>query len=229
MKKPLFAVMVVGLIWLGLPGEKISVGVFGGLNLSNLKAAKGNPYGVDPDDFKQQTVFGIGGVVEIPLNSFLSLRIQPMVLKRQTFHESKIDFPYHYAMSYLEVPVLLKWASGDTVRPYALAGASIGYHLRGEARIDEAGVRATGDLGNIVKKTNLSLVVGAGVSYDLGAVTLFLDGLYFVGITQINNGGPLELDIGGFITIVQVDPLEVRTRDVLLTAGIRIPLGKRSH
>lgn len=228
MKKQVFVVVVMLLlVWMELPAEKISVGLTGGINLSNLRVPDDILYEVYQDEFSRQTVFGCGAVVDIPVMSYVSLQVQPLYMKRCSLRNERDDTASHtYKFSYLEIPVMVKGSFGHTIKPHVLAGASFGFNLGGEVAVEDQGISGTGDLKNVLEKSNVSLVVGMGVSYHLGKATLFANGLYFNGLININKGGPIDIEMDGFTVGEDVDPVEVKTRDFLLMAGIRFPLGK---
>lgn len=71
-KSILIAVVMVMFVWVSFGSPDIFVGMVGGLNSSNFVPAEDNPFDVVPDEFHKQSVYGFGGVLEVPVASFLS-------------------------------------------------------------------------------------------------------------------------------------------------------------
>lgn len=227
-KRVLFTVVMMLFAWVSSANPDIYVGAVGGMNHSNFIAADDNPFGVDPDEFHKQSVYGFGGVLEMPVASFLSLRIQPMILQRHSSYEpAGENLAYLYKISYLEVPVLFKAVIGETVKPYLLAGVSAGFELNSSVEVSDGNINGEGDLNAITKDLNLSLVLGAGFSYDTGKFVVFAEGLFYHGLQNINKGGIIDIDMNGFTISEEVDPLEAKTRDLQIMVGVLIPLGKK--
>lgn len=151
-----------------------------------------------------------------------------MFLQRWSSYEpAEQNFAYRYMLSYLEFPVLLKATFGETVKPYLLAGASAGVKLNASVDVTDGNLTGEGDLNAIIEGLNLSLVLGAGFSYDAGKFVVFAEGLYYHGLQNINKGGVIEIEMEGFTISEDVDRLEVKTKDLQVMVGVLIPIGKK--
>lgn len=94
---------------------------------------------------------------------------------------STIDF--EIALDYVEVPLLLKVAP-EGGGPYVLGGFSIGINMRAELTVEYMGDSSTEDMGEYTKDTELSLVVGAGISSADGRATVGIQ--YSLGVTDLD-------------------------------------------
>ena len=208
-------------------GAQVRVGALGGLNLSDFRVPEDNPFDADPDDFLRNTVYGAGAFVETPLVGAVSLRAQLLFLKTSCDYREQLDQVYTYNLSYLELPLLFKVSLGRMLRPYFLAGPSVGYAVAAEADLRQGVVTGTADVSHITKKLDFSLCFGAGLGFDIGRVTLFVEGLYVRGLRNVNKGGSIEMDLEGFLVDQEVDPLDVKPFGTHLMAGVSLPLGGR--
>ena len=110
--------------------QRIHLGAIGGLNFSDMK-------GTGEKEITGKTVFGIGGVIDIRLVENLSLCLEPMYIRKcARAEEFEEDPAIDVKMAFLELPVLLKYSVGSSVRPYIMVGASIGYLLSSELEAD---------------------------------------------------------------------------------------------
>lgn len=175
------------------------IGFTGGLNLANIS--------VDPDqglDLSSRTGFGFGGVLDLGLSENVALHVEPMFLQKgsnvnvQGLGEIKLK------ASYIEVPVLFKIALGtSTTRPYVMAGPSIGILL--SAKADDTDIKDT------TKSTDFGLAFGAGVSFPAGNNSVFVEGRYALGLSDINDDA--------------TDDTKIKTKGIQFMAGVTFPLG----
>ncbi len=199
MKK--MSVLVVALFTLitVLPANaQVNLGVIGGLNLANLS--------VDPDDgvdLSNRTAFGIGGVLSFGMGESLALQLEPMYLQKGSTlkafgEELKIE------AAYIEVPAMIKFSfgSGDT-KPYVMAGPTVGWVLSFEADGE--------DVKDDIKSIDFGLAFGGGVSLPMGNNTIFVEGRYSLGLSDINDDSS--------------DDTEIKTKGIQIMAGITFPLG----
>jgi hypothetical protein len=228
MKKTiLFTVIMMLFSLMSIVGAQIHIGATAGTSNSNFKAEKDNRFDVNPDDFGAQTGFDFGAVIEVPTNPHFSLRAQLMFLQRgSSYEEDEIDMNVQYKLSYLEIPIFIKAAIGRSFRPYVLAGGSIGYNTRADAKMDQAGFSANVDYKKITEDFNINLAYGAGISYELEICTVFIEGLINHGSTNINQGGNVDFDIEGQSVERAVHALELKTYGLQIMAGVTFPISK---
>jgi opacity protein-like surface antigen len=215
-------------LFIALPaGAQHRIGVIGGLNLAN--------FSTDPDpvgfDFKNLTAFGVGGVLDFRLAENVALHLEPVYLQKGTKAEGRIDDPgvgpfnidLKEKVNYLEIPAFLKLAFGtSTTKPYLMAGPTLGFRLSAkqtgtisvggfEEKIDE-------DIKDTRKSIDFGLGFGAGVSFPAGNNSIFVEGRYALGLTDVNDE-PVDPE----------DPdapkTKIKTKGIQLMAGITFPLG----
>lgn len=123
------------------------------------------------------------------------------------------------SLGYLEIPVLAKLGFGTSdIRPYLFAGPSLGFLLSANTHqvVTQYGVTAsdqTVDETNTFNTVDLSLLFGAGVSYQIaGGPQLMLDAGYALGLVNVEkniNTGSNE---------------SIGSRDIRIAAGAMWPL-----
>lgn len=226
MKKTIgFTVMVMLLGWANATDAQIRIGVIGGLNDSNFFIEQDNPFGAEPNDFHNRTVYGFGGVLEVPLIPHLSFRSQLMFLKKASFYNQGEHLNFLYTVDYLELPVCIKASIGEKIQPYLLAGASFGYVMRAEAEMNQFGIEGIADLTKIAEKVDTSILLGGGIGYRLRMATFFVEGVYEHGLRNINKGGTAEVTLDQtVVTALDVDPLEIKTRGFQVMTGVLFSL-----
>ncbi len=202
------------------------IGVLGGLNFADLRIS-------EPDDSIEKnstdSKFGIGAILALDIGKQYFLQIQPMYLvKGGTAVPDPGDPEFGFSSSYLEVPLLLQKSFGSKIRPYVLAGPTIGFLLSSEVEVDLNGTLFTADLKDVSEKIDLGLSLGAGIIYPAGNFSLFLEGRYTLGVKDILKGGPVQFKAGDLVLDEELEPeVEVKTRGISVMAGITIPLSGR--
>ncbi len=215
MKRSILSAMmfVIVLVFANVASAQMQVGILGGAISTQFTAQEDNPFDADPNDFYRKTDYGFGVAFEYKLSKYFSLRTEPMYLKKSNLYTQDDDVTENtYKVNYLELPFYFKVSYGNTLKPYVFAGPAIAYRLSAEADVDNSGILGTADIKHITKDFDIAAKFGAGVSYDFGFGTLFVQGLYSLGFTNINEGGDIEIDIQGFTITEEVDALEIKLR-----------------
>lgn len=204
MKKFSLLLVVIFALFMVMPaGAQNRIGIAGGLNLANVS--------VDPEieglDYSNRTGFGFGGVLDLSLSENVALHFEPLYLQKG----SKLEAGGEEAkvkLSYIEVPALFKLALGtSTTRPYLMAGPTIGFLLSAKVSNGEEV-----DIKDDTKSIDIGLGFGAGVSFPAGNNSVFVEGRYALGLTNINDD-PDDPDT------------EVKNKGIQVIAGITFPLG----
>ncbi|MBI4551408.1 MAG: PorT family protein [Candidatus Latescibacteria bacterium] len=185
------------------------IGIIGGLNMANITMDLPS----DEVQFNTRPVSGFGGVLDIGLNRYLSLSVEPMHLQKGA-KVSILDENEEATLklSYLEVPVLMKLAlSARPTRPYLVVGPTFGFlrsakvaYGRSETSTDE------------VRNRDRGLIFGAGLRIPAGKAAFFVEGRYTLGLLNIN-----DEDSDG-----ESDEPAVKNRGMQVMAGISLPLGR---
>ena len=199
------------------------IGIIGGLNVAEFDVGEK----VATNEYATKTVFGIGGVIDFRLSENFSLYLQPMYLQkgaRVTDTVDNLEFPFKSA--FLELPIFLKAEFGSTVRPYLMAGPSIGFLLSSDVEGDFEGIHFKGDMKDVTESIDFGLGFGAGVSYPLKTFTIFVEGRYALGLTNMQKGGTFKLVAGPIIEEITWDKEEdaYKNRGIQIMAGVTFPL-----
>jgi len=206
-KMSVLVVALFTLITVLSANAQVNFGVIGGLNLAKLS--------FDPDlqgvDLSNRTAFGIGGVLSFGVGETLALQLEPMFLQKGV-KASAQGFESEIKASYIEVPAMLKFAfgSGDT-KPYVMAGPTVGYLLSAKVK-DPDGEQ---DIKDDVKNIDFGLAFGGGVSLPMGNNTVFVEGRYSLGLSDLNDD--------------PTDDIKIKSKGIQIMAGITFPLGGDSY
>ncbi len=206
MKRLSMVAIVLLALFIAIPVDaQHRIGFTGGLNLANVS--------VDPEEtgieYSNRTAFGGGGVLDLRLAENIALQLEPMFLQKGTKVKDSVGGDdIKVKLSYLEVPLLLKLMLGQsTTRPYIMAGPSVGFRL--SAKVSN-GVEL--DIKDITKSTDFGLDFGAGISFPAGNNSIFVEGRYALGLSNINDDPE--------------DPnTDVKNKGIQFMAGITFPLG----
>jgi len=207
MKKPGLLLVVILSLFVVVPaGAQHRIGLVGGINLAQ--------FSLDPEPragiaLPNRTAFGIGGVLDLGLTKNVALRLEPMYLQKGSKVE---DFGREIGKekwSYIEAPVLFKLALGaKATRPYLVAGPTIGYLL--SAKYSSA--TGENDIKKYFRNFDFGLAFGTGVSFPVGNNSIFLEGRYASGLSNILN-------------VPSAPDVKLKTKGLQMVAGITFPLG----
>lgn len=207
MNKISFSHLALLALLFALPaGAQHRIGIVGGLNLANVN--------VDPNlepglDLKNLTAFGIGGVLDLRLTENFDLHLEPMYLQKGTQLEAAGQTG-KFKASYVELPVLFRVALGSsTVRPYLIAGPTVGLLLSAKS----SDGTSEEDIKDQIKDIDFGLDFGAGVSFPAGNNSIFMEGRYALGLSNINDDSQ--------------DPTDINNKGIRIMGGITFPLGSK--
>jgi len=158
--------------------------------------------------------FGIGGVIEYPLNENLSFVAEPMILGKGSkgeMSEGGATAEGKVKLSYFEVPLLVKYTFGekgrkkdDAIQPYVLAGPTIGFKTGAKATTSlsgtdmDADLSGTEDISDEVSGTDLGLALGGGVAKGFGSAKGFVEAQYVFGLKNIEKDSDTSTKNKGF-------------------------------
>jgi len=164
-----------------------------------------------------------GGQLDYWMNDQWALSVQLLYDQKGAslsgVNESGLTETDDLALGYIEIPILAKVAFGTSnVRPYLFVGPSLGFLVSASTHqvVTSGGATvsdATFDETNTFNTVDLSLLFGAGASYQLsGGIQLFLDAGYALGILNTEKNA----STGTSETI--------NSRDIRIAAGAMFPL-----
>lgn len=230
--------VVLATLWLFVVvpanAQDIHIGIVGGANFTNLDLdilEMGDDVSLDMNG---STSFGIGATADIPLYRNFHLRLEPMYLKRGGGLQSDIPFELpniglSYESSFIEIPVMLRAEFGNSLRPYVLAGPTVGFLLDSFITVEFLGIGVRCSLQDITKSVHFGFTYGAGIHYPVGNFSLFVEGRYTVGLSDIIEDGPFSIQLGDEKIEANINEEEVvmKTKGFQLMMGIIVPLGNK--
>lgn len=209
--------------------NKFSLGIIGGLNFADMHFP--NNQGPDAQEISTRLGFGIGAVLDIRLSENIFVRIEPMYLQKGGKIEEGSD-PVNQPegqinSSSIEIPILIQYTFGNRIKPYLIAGPTVGYNLESDIEFDLMGLKFEGDLKEVTETFDLGLTFGGGVQVPVGFGIIFLEGRYTYGLLNQRKSGTITVSSNGFEFEMDSDKEENKytNRGFLLLAGISIPLG----
>jgi hypothetical protein len=157
------------------------------------------------------TGFTAGAAIVYNFSSMFSIQLEPTYTERgaststaQTDVGLILEIEQSIEMNYIDVPVLFKLSfEGDFIKPYLLAGGYAAFPLQDtKVKIDK--VIANGQ--NVItiipnelleqelknESVDYGLNFGAGISFPLGIVDMFIEAQYNLGLTNLNDEVPQE-------------------------------------
>lgn len=211
MKKVIIVVAVLLLACSILPVMgQTHLGVLAGLNLANINVGdKG-----EGEEYSMRTVFGFGGVASFGLSEMMSLQFEPAYMQKGTKVKFDGQDAGDYKLTYIDVPVLLKIAFGQSnVKPYALVGGNIGFLLSAKAAPTQGDEI---DIKDETESLDYGLNFGAGVNIPMGSNQFFIEGQYALGLADITK--PQEI-------LGETFDSSDKNTGILIKVGILFPLG----
>jgi hypothetical protein len=199
-------------------GQEITVGIKGGLNVSNLSVDAPE----DPDfGFDSQTDFLVGGFAQIGIGS--KFAIQPEVFYSQNGAKTtKTDPSIKLNLNYIRVPLLLmaRLSSRESpMYPILYAGPQVAFETRCRVTGEDDGVSVSFDCDSPelddalqTKTTDFGLVFGGGFEILYSKLTIQLDARYNLGLTNLND-------------TADASEVSVKSRGWSFTLGLGIPIG----
>lgn len=201
------------------------IGVLGGVNFADLNIKDGRG---ELENVSTRNAFGAGAMVELQLGQNFSLQLQPMYLQKggALLQNQPDPEEINFEMSFIEVPLFLKVQFGEQIRPYIMGGPAVGFLLSSTLESEIGGLLFAGDIEHITRKVDLGLGLGAGVSIPVGSSSIFLDGRYTLGLTNLNEGGTFISKAGDIVLESDIDKeAEAFSKGFQIMMGIVFPLG----
>ena len=188
---------------------QVNMGVFGGLNSSNF---------VGSAEFEGSNNFTFGGLLEIEFNKTFSVLLEPQYLQKAGIRKMvsiilNQEWNWNWQLNYIEIPILAKAGFGNyAIRPYLIAGPSVGFLVSANFEFLDSNY----DVQNLIKTTDFSLLLGAGLMYSWHSINLFIDARYLIGTKDIFEGGGLP---SGMI----LDNIDNKSRCLQFLVGLSFP------
>ena len=228
----LFVMFVMAFFTMSTIAQQVKVGAIGGLNIADmdLTSAEG----------KNQLTTSIitpavGVIVELGITNYVQIDFEPMYLQKGGTQMATSSSPdATLKMSVFEIPALVKVGFGNTVHPYLKAGPTLGFILNSEAKMEYGGAVAgqelktyKADYDDVLGNVDLGLTAGAGVSVKVKKASLFVEGRYSMGLTDLYKGGNVVWSTGDeSIQLEKSGEAKLKTKAIQVMVGVMVPIGK---
>ncbi len=175
--------VLVGMMLAGPASAQLGFGVKGGLNVADLKDLE-TVDTLDKFEKESQTGFVGGAYVKLPFGPF-RLQVEGLYSRKgakgtSSSGPSLASKPWETRLTYLEIPVLLKYEfPTPLLKPFFYGGASLAFLMKAELRNERINSDWV-DYKDFTKSTDYGLVVGAGI--ELVGITL--EGRYTHGLSN---------------------------------------------
>jgi hypothetical protein len=197
------------------------VGVTAGFNMATLR--------IDgADGIDARTSFAAGGVVDLGINDRFGIRIEPTFTSKggkatqRNAYWGTMDGAV-FKIDCIDVPVLARFDLGASeARGYLLGGVGVSFATETEVELTQGNDQATVDFADVFSSTDLSLDLGAGISFPAGTHRMTIDGRVGIGLIDINEGGTVTFN-GSPLTVPSTT---TNTLDFRLMATYLFPWGK---
>jgi hypothetical protein len=171
--------------------------------------------GDDEDvDLKRGGGLIIGAISQFGITNNLSFVGELNLIQKSTKFEGSFDFFGEEAsfedkttFNYLEVPLMIRYSAGSSIKFYGNAGPYVAYamggkvksefSLGGETESEEGKIKFGKEPDNYMgedayledtyNRLELGVYLGAGIQTDLGPGSLILDARYGIGLSDLNN------------------------------------------
>jgi hypothetical protein len=228
MKQSHYGFVVVFVITMVMPVHAQSpyIGVVGGVNFADLTIEFVDKTITDYD-IRSQTLFGVGGIVGIAVNEYVSLQLEPMYVRKGGIYTRSPAPGMSITSNQIDVPLLVKAGIGEKVRPYIMGGVFVSFVLDASIELDMAGRTWEGDLTQVLKSTEYGVLLGAGISFPIWKGVTFIEGRYALGLSNLNEGGTINISSGSLVLEgPQTDPGDViKTKGLQIMVGFQLPIG----
>ncbi len=165
---------------------QVTLGLKGGLNISNLSAKDADGSTVD---FDSRTVFTGGAYLQAGLGSVLALQAEALYSPRGANDDGGASLD----LTYFDLPllVLIRVPAGDSaIWPILYAGPVLSFETKCRLNSDEGSSVDCGSGDDVLfrtKNTDVGVTFGGGFEVFMGSYTLQLDGRYNLGLVDIDD------------------------------------------
>ena len=226
-KKSIYGVLIVTIVAPALRayGQDFYAGAAGGVNFADLKITFADPT-MTNYDVKSRTLFGVGGFFGISLNENLSVQLEPTYIVKGGRYTERTTPEMKIRSSQLDFALVAKLGIGKDVRPFIAVGPFMSVLLNANMNVELVGREWEGDMMQALKRTEYGIEIGAGVGIPVWKGSVFVEGRYALGLTNVNKGGSFDLKYGSVVADrITTDPKdEIKTRGILVMIGYQLPL-----
>jgi hypothetical protein len=225
-KYPFLTALLSLIIFCGsVSARTFYAGALGGLNYTDMDVTiRQNKFNVD-----SRPELMIGVILGKHFDPNISLQIESLYLKRSGVLETgEMDYDINLMFSSLQLSALLKTSLGDRIRPYVLAGPTVGYVFSSKLAADAGLFRFNWDIMEITRRWEPALEWGAGMQIMSGESSFFLEMRFNYGISNLLKEGNLDYTAGNseLLQLTLDDQDRLKTKGWRILTGFTIPFGK---
>ena len=208
--------------------KKHSFGVLGGINIANMNFP--NSQGPDDQEITPLLRFGVGAILNVYLSEHFNARFEPMYLQKGCNIDEGTDAVNQpggqLKVSSIELPILIQYSFGKTLKPYLIAGPTFGYNLESEIEFNITGLEFNGDMEEITAAFDLGIAFGGGIQVPVRIGEIFLEVKYSYGLINQRESGSVTLESGILQMVMETDKANDKytNRGIQIMAGITFPL-----
>jgi hypothetical protein len=160
--------------------QSTSLGIEGGINLSSMNITPVIPTATG------RTCMMVGGFADIGFSRSFSVRPGVRFIMKGISNSGN-GVTLTDKLSYLEFPVLLKATFPLTeVKPYIMAGPTVGIQLSASTEVNNGVQTQTFDLTNVYETIDFGLFFGSGIDFRVANRTdMFIGGGYSLGLSNV--------------------------------------------
>ena len=205
--------------------DGIKIGILAGLNIAKVDSKS-------EQTIKNRAVPAFGVNLELPIIDRFSVKLEPMyICKGAKFIEGEdvmAEPESTLKSSFIELPVLFSYSLLKDNGPYIVAGPICGFHLDTKIEMMPPGFETTADMSNLTESFDFGLGFGGGINIPIDKICLFLECRYTLGITNLQKGGEVLVDLGGVETPITFDKEDnaYENRGLQVLFGITLPLNR---
>jgi len=179
-----YYLLFIFLFFSGISNAQLSLGVVGGLNMSNLNGDKPkNAY------YNSSLGLDLGLLIDLKLSDHVTMSLQPIYTQKG----SKISFKVPYEdelvdslrvrIDYFGIPILFKIDANNKCF-YALGGIELGFPISAKAEfINQPGEEE--DISSILSTINVVIHFGVGYRIPFKKSSLSIEGRYVQGLNNV--------------------------------------------
>lgn len=224
MKKYLILILFTSFIY-NSSNAQVKVGLLGGMNISD---AKQDQFFFTYSKIKTKLMFG--AVADIPVANNFSIRLEPLYIEKGTESgQIKIEgfsAKASFELSYFEVPILLTFTTGNTLKPFVFVGPTIGFNTASDVSLDAGIFELAVDAENISEEIEYSINIGGGINFQVDDfISIFLETRYVFGLNDVIKKGEFELSLGNLSGTGKIPPTtKYMNKGLQFMAGFSFPI-----
>ncbi len=200
---------------------QIKLGVMGGMNMSNQHS------NVETWNHSTSIDYSTALTAEVNLNQNFSLVLQPGLVGKGSSIEddNQNDLVYEFDNRYVELPVLVRFSTGNKLRPFVQAGPYAAVLVKSELGGHFGDRPLKGDLKRVTQSFDTGIYAGVGISYTYKRIAFSLEANYHYGFMNTLQAGTVDISDGEDVTTGTINGIDVsKNKGLRVSFGISVPI-----